>query len=156
MFGQMYDNMNTANLHIVYSPIFGQVPLHPNLANALANALGVAPDGLDDALNNVFAPANALANALGVAPDGLDDALNNVFALGNDLGIDHDELNRDLNNVIPANARNNFSFNINNNDFVVQNGGGLNDTDIRYFQKQTIKYIMTHNMLKHHYKDIDN
>ena len=32
----------------------------------------------------------------------------------------------------------------------------LNKADIVYFQKQTIKHIMTHNMLKYHYKDIDN
>ena len=105
MFGQMYDDMNHERLHIVYSPIFGQVPLRPELANALANALDVAPDGLDVAL------ANALAN--------------------------------DPNNV-PL-----------NNGFVVQNGDGLNNADIDYFRKQTIKHIMTQNMLKYHYEKIN-
>ena len=37
---------------------------------------------------------------------------------------------------------------------VVQNGDGLNEVDITYFRKQTIKYMITHNMLKYHYAEI--
>lgn len=67
----MYDDMNDVNLHIVYSPIFGEVPLCPNFVADLANALGIGPNPAPDVL------ANALAIPLANAPP------NNNVPIGN-------------------------------------------------------------------------
>ena len=79
--------MNDANLHIVYSPIFGRVPLRRDRADDLADVLnvnhGIAPDALDNAFD--IALANARANALANLPNHIQ--LNNVFVVQNGGGL---------------------------------------------------------------------